>query len=63
MEYLKKSISKGLSKVKGTVIKVDLIAKLNEATANEKGLANISLLNEISSRTDNYEECNMIVKL
>ena len=29
MEYLKKSISKGLSKVKDAVTQVDLIAKLN----------------------------------
>ena len=62
MDYLKKSISKGLSKVKDTVTQVDLITKLNEATANEKGLASISLLNEISTRTNNYEECNTIVK-
>lgn len=62
MEYLKKSISKGLSKVKDTVTQVDLLAKLNEATANETGLASISLLNEIASRTDNSEECNMIVR-
>ena len=48
MEYLKKRISKGLSKVKDKVTQVDLIAKLNEATANEKGLTNISLINEIS---------------
>jgi epsin len=38
------------------------LAKLNEATANETGLASISLLNEISSRTDNLEECNIISK-
>jgi hypothetical protein len=32
---------------------VDLIAKLAEATSNEKGFTSISLLNEISFRTGN----------
>jgi epsin len=41
---------------------VDLVAKLVEATSNETGLASISLLNELSSRTDNSEECKIIVK-
>ena len=56
MEYF----SKGLSKVKDTMSQVDLITKLTEATANETGLASISLLNELSSRTDNSEECKTI---
>ena len=58
MDYLRKGISMGLSKVKDTMTQVDLLAKLNEATANSTGLASISLLNEISSRTDNSEECS-----
>ena len=58
MEYLRK----GISKVKDTMTQVDLITKLAEATANETGLASISLLNELSSRTDNPEECSVISK-
>ena len=58
MEYLRK----GISKVKGTMTQVDLVTKLVEATSNETGLASISLLNELSSRTDNSEECKIIVK-
>jgi epsin len=58
MDFLKK----GISKVKDTVSQVELITKINEATANESGFANISLLNEISSRADNTEECKNIVK-
>ena len=58
MEFLKK----GLSKVKDTMSQVDLLSKINEATANESGFANISLLNEISSRADNPEDCKFIVK-
>ncbi len=58
MDFLKK----GLSKVKDTVSQVELLNKINEATANESGFANISLLNEISSRADNSEECKFIVK-
>ena len=62
MDYLRKGISMGLTKVKDTMTQVDLLTKLNEATANSTGLASISLLNEISSRTDNYEECSQISK-
>ena len=58
MEFLKK----GLNKVKDKVSKVDLEKKLNQATSNEMGYASISLLNEISKRTDDREECKMIVK-
>ena len=58
MEYLRK----GISKVKDTMTQVDLATKLAEATSNETGLASISLLNELSSRTDNSEECKIIVK-
>jgi epsin len=62
MDYLRKGISMGLTKVKDTMTQVDLLTKLNEATANSTGLASISLLNEISSRTDNSEECSQISK-
>ncbi len=58
MEFLKK----GLSKVKDTMSQVDLLSKISEATANESGFANISLLNEISSRADNPEDCKLIVR-
>jgi hypothetical protein len=58
MDFLKKCISK----VKDTMSQVELVTKINEATANESGFANISLLNEISSRADNSEECKYIVK-
>ena len=62
MDYLRKGLSIGLTKVKDTMTQVDLLAKLNEATSNVTGLASISLLNEISSRTDNSEECSVISK-
>ena len=58
MDFLKK----GISKVKDTVSQVELVTKINEATANESGFANVALLNEISSRADNSEECKYIVK-
>ena len=62
MDYLRKGLSIGLTKVNDTMTQVDLLAKLNEATSNVTGLASISLLNEISSRTDNSEECSVISK-
>ena len=58
MEFLKK----GINKVKDKVSQVDLEKKLNEATTNETAFANISLLNEISSRTDDSDECKIILK-
>ena len=58
MEYLRK----GISKVKDTMTQVDLVIKLAEATSNQIGLPSISLLNELSLRTDNSEECKIIVK-
>ena len=58
MDFLKK----GISKVKDKVSQVDLEKKLNEATTNETAFANISLLNEISSRTDDSDECKIILK-
>ena len=58
MDFLRK----GLSKVKETMGQVELIAKLTEATTNDSSFASISLLNEISSRTDNREDCDLIVR-
>lgn len=58
MDFLKK----GISKVKETMSQVDLLAKLTEATTNDSSFASISLLNEISSRTDNREDCDLIVR-
>jgi len=58
MDFFKK----GLSKVKETMSQVDLLAKLAEATTNDSSFANISLLNEISSRSDNREDCDLIVR-
>lgn len=57
MDFFKK----GISKVKDKVSKADLEKKLAEATTNETGFASISLLNEISSRTDDSESCKIIV--
>ena len=58
MDFLKK----GLSKVKETMSQVDLLTKLAEATTNDSSFASISLLNEISSRTDNREDCDLILR-
>ena len=58
MDFLRK----GLSKVKETMGQVELITKLTEATTNDSSFASISLLNEISSRTDNREDCDLIVR-
>ena len=58
MNFLKK----GLDKVKEKRSQADLEKKINEATVNQTGYASISLLNEISSRTDDTEECRFISK-
>ena len=58
MDFLRK----GLSKVKETMGQVELLAKLTESTTNDSSFASISLLNEISSRTDNREDCDLIVR-
>ena len=58
MDFLKK----GLSKVKETMGQVDLLAKLAEATTNDSSFASISLLKEISSRTDNREDCDLVLR-
>ena len=54
MEYfniLKDEFKKGISMVKDNLTKTDLEKKLKEATSNEHCHANISLLNEISMKT------------
>ena len=48
--------------MKETMSQVDLLTKLTDATTNDSSFANISLLNEISSRSDNREDCDLIVK-
>jgi hypothetical protein len=58
MDFLRK----GITKMKETMSQVDLLAKLAEATTNDSSFASISLLNEISSRTDNREDCDLIVR-
>ena len=58
MDFLKK----GLSKVKDKVSQVELEKKLAEATSNETGFASISLLNELSSRSDDSEDCKIMVR-
>ena len=58
MDFLKK----GLNKMKIKVSQVDLEKKINEATKNEMGPATISLLNEISSKSDDSESCKIIIK-
>ena len=55
MEYLniiKGELKKGVSAVKDRLTKTELQRKLKEATANEHCHANVSLLNEISERTN-----------
>jgi epsin len=58
MDFFKK----GLSKMKGRMTAAELEKKINEATVNEMGLPSISLLNEISSRSDELEESKIISK-
>ena len=55
-------IKKGLSKMKDNINKDILIKRLNEATSNELCQSNLSVLNEISSRTDFPEEAKIIIK-
>ena len=59
MDFLKK----GISKVKDKVSQVELEKKIAEATSNEMGFASISLLNELSSRSDDSEDCKLMVRL
>ena len=58
MDFLKK----GLNKMKIKVSQVELEKKISEATKNEMGPASISLLNEISSKSDDSESCKIIIK-
>ena len=63
MEYfniLKGELKKGISMVKDNLTKTDLEKKLKEATSNEHCHANISLLNDISSKTQYREDYNII---
>ena len=48
--------------MKGRMTAAELEKKINEATVNEMGLPSISLLNEISSRSDELEESKIISK-
>ena len=55
MEYLnilKWELKKGVSAVKDRLTKTELQRKLKEATSNEHCHANVSLLNEISEKTN-----------
>ena len=64
MEYfniLKGELKKGISMVKDNLTKTDLEKKLKEATSNEHCHANISLLNEISQRTQYRADYNTIL--
>jgi len=64
MEYfniLKGELKKGISMVKDNLTKTDLEKKLKEATANEHCHANVSLLNEISSKTQYRAHYNTIL--
>lgn len=58
MDFLKK----GLNKVKGKMTEAEIEKKINEATVNQTGYASISLLNEISLRTQDSGECKVISK-
>ena len=63
MEYLnilKGELKKGINIVKDNLTKTDLERKLKTATANEHCHANVSLLNEISRRTNNREDYYII---
>ena len=64
MEYfniLKSELKKGISMVKDNLTKTDLEKKLKEATSNEHCHANVSLLNEISMRTQYRADYNTIL--
>lgn len=64
MDYiysLRSELQKGLNIVKDNLTGTDLQRKLKEATSDDHCHANISLLNELSSRTENYEDFGQIV--
>ena len=55
MDYfniIKGELKKGVGQIKDRLTKTELQRKLKEATSNEHCHANISLLNEISQRTE-----------
>ena len=56
MEYLnslKSVLKSGVSEIKDRLTKTELERQLKESTSNEHCHANVSLLNEISKRTEN----------
>jgi hypothetical protein len=64
MEYfniLKGELKKGISMVKDNLTKTELEKKLKEATSNEHCHANVSLLNEISQKTQYRGDYNIIL--
>ena len=64
MEYfnmIKGELKKGISMVKDNLTKTDLEKKLKEATSNEHCHANVSLLNEISNKTQYRSDYNIIL--
>lgn len=64
MEYfnaIRGELKKGISMVKDNLTKTELQRKLKEATSNDHCHANISLLNEISSRTTDSEDFQVIL--
>ena len=60
-ELTMESIKKGISRVKDNLIKTDLEKKLKEKTSNIHCHANISLLNDISNRTQYRADYNTIL--
>ncbi len=63
MDYLnviKDEFKKGINIVKDNIMMNDLEKKLKEATSNEHCHANVSLLNEISQKTQNFEDFRVI---
>ena len=64
MEYfnmIKGELKKGISMVKDNLTKTDLEKKLKEATSNEHCHANVSLLDEISNKTQYRQDYNTIL--
>ncbi len=64
MDYLniiKGELKKGISMVKDNLTKTELEKKLKEATSNEHCHANVSLLNEISNKTQYRSDYNTIL--
>ena len=57
---IKGELKKGISMDKDNLTKTDLEKKLKEATSNEYCQANVSLLNEISNKTQYRPDYNKI---